>query len=253
MTPGRDRVTVGGRQVAPPQGHTYLLLHKPVDVVTTASDPHGRPTVLGLVPPVPRVFPVGRLDQDSSGALLLTDDGALTHRLLHPRYKVDKEYEVQAEGQVDDEALAALRDGLLLPEETRPTAPAEVEVLRRLPRHTWLRMVIHEGRKRQIRRMLEAVGHPVVELRRVRIGAVALGDLEPGTYRELTPDEVAALRREAEAARPGTRAGKARRRRGRGHGAAGAPAAEAAGGASEARTPPAPGGPGRQGGSDDSR
>jgi pseudouridine synthase len=196
VEPGKDAVTVDGKRVKPPQGHTYYLLHKPEGVMTTARDPEGRPTVLELVPTRPRVFPVGRLDRDTSGAILLTNDGSLAHRVLHPRYGVEKEYMAVVEGKTDDDALKALRTGLLLPGELRPTAPAQVEVIERRPRRTRLRLVIHEGRKRQVRRMLEAVGHVVLQLRRERIGPVTLGALPPGIYRLLTPEEVAALRRE---------------------------------------------------------
>jgi 23S rRNA pseudouridine2605 synthase len=201
VVPDRDEVRVDGEVVSLPRKHTYYLLHKPVDVVCTAHDPQGRVTVMTLVPGVPRVFPVGRLDQDSSGALLLTDDGALAHRISHPRYEIDKEYEVVAAGAVEDAALDRLRGGVHLPDEARPTAPAGVEVVQRVPQRSCLRIVLHEGRKRQVRRMLEAVGHPVLQLQRIRIGPVALGDLEPGAFRELTAGEVTALRRITEVKR----------------------------------------------------
>jgi 23S rRNA pseudouridine2605 synthase len=207
VNPRDDRVEVDGKRVAPPPARSYLLLHKPAGTVTTAHDPEGRPTVMALVPRTPRVFPVGRLDADTVGALLMTDDGDLAHRVQHPRYRLDKEYEVLAEGTLAEASLDELRTGLLLEGERRPTAPATVTVLERRTRRTRLRMVIHEGRNRQIRRMLEAVGHPVLHLARIRIGPVALGDLEPGTYRDLTPAELAALRREL---------GGGRKRRGRG-------------------------------------
>lgn len=198
VEPGRDTVAVDGRRVTLPAASTYYLLHKPEGVVTTVRDPQGRAKVLDFVPRTPRVFPVGRLDYDSSGALLLTDDGDLAHRLLHPRYHLEKEYEVTAQGTVSLETAYQLARGILLPEDRRPTAPAEVKVLERKPRRTRLRMVLREGRNRQIRRMLEAVGHPVVQLRRVRIGPIELGDLEPGSFRELDRSEVAALRRVVE-------------------------------------------------------
>ena len=195
VIPESDEVRVDGTTVSLPREHTYYLLHKPIDVVCTAHDPERRPTVMALVPATPRVFPVGRLDQDSSGALLLTNDGALTHRILHPKYGIDKEYKVTVSGTIDEEALDRLRKGLQLPDENGPTAPATVEVVRRLPRRSRLRIVLHEGKKRQIRRMLETVGHPVLQLRRIRIGPIVLGNLEPGAFRELTADEVTALRR----------------------------------------------------------
>ena len=195
VNPERDRVEVDGRPVSPPAHRAYLILHKPVGFLSTVSDPQGRPTVMSLVPRTPRIFPVGRLDLDTSGALLFTDDGDLAHRLLHPRYKIDKEYRVRVEGTISGEALTVLRRGLLLSGETRRTAPARVDVLEQTARHTWLIMIIREGRKRQIRRMLDAVGHHVVELSRVRLGPINLGDLPPGTWRDLTREEVSALRR----------------------------------------------------------
>ena len=193
VEPGRDRVEVDGRVVTLPREFTYLLLHKPVGVITTASDPEGRMRVTELVPTEPRVFPVGRLDYDTSGALLMTNDGGLAHRLLHPRYKVEKVYETTVTGELDDSALERLRRGVLMG--TRPTAPAVVEVLTRRPNRTKVRLTIHEGRNRQVRRMMEAVGHQVLELKRLRFGPVALATLEEGTFRPLTADEVKALRR----------------------------------------------------------
>ncbi len=195
VEPGKDRVQVDGRRLNPPRTFTYLLLNKPEGLVTTARDPQGRSTVMELVPTRPRVFPVGRLDQDTSGALLFTDDGSLAHGLLHPRFKMEKEYDVLVEGAIDDEALEGLRLGVMLKEDPRPTAPATVEVLERRHGRTRLQVILREGRKRQVRRMLALVGHPVIQLRRVRIGPVVLGDLEPGVCRPLTEAEVKALRR----------------------------------------------------------
>ncbi|HET9234054.1 MAG TPA: pseudouridine synthase, partial [Candidatus Eisenbacteria bacterium] len=188
--------------VSLPQGLTYYLLNKPEGIMTTARDPEGRSTVLELVPARPRVFPVGRLDRDTSGALLLTDDGPLAHRILHPRYGLEKEYLVVIEGPIGDDAVSALREGVLLEGERRPTAPAEVEVLERKARRSRIRIVIHEGRNRQVRRMFEAMGHIVLQLRRQRIGPVALGDLEEGLFRPLTEVELAALRRATGRPRP---------------------------------------------------
>ena len=187
-----DTVTVDGREFHPPAAPVYLLLHKPAGVVTTAHDPHGRPTVLDLVETDRRLFPVGRLDQDTSGALLLTDDGELAHRLMHPRFGTDKEYRVTARGAVPDEVVARLATGVEL--EDGPTAPAEAEIVERGPESTVLRLVIHEGRNRQVRRMLDVVGHPVLALHRVRVGPLDLGALPEGATRPLTDDELAALR-----------------------------------------------------------
>ncbi len=195
VTPGRDEVRVDGKPVSAPRKFTYYLLNKPEGVVTTAQDPQGRLTVIELVPSSPRVFPVGRLDQDSSGALLLTDDGDLAHRILHPRYRIDKEYETTVEGTLEEKAIHSLRSGMILEGESRPTAPARVEILERRPRRTHLCVILHEGRKRQIRRMMEKVGHPVIHLRRVRIGPILLGRLQPGESRPLTLREVSALHR----------------------------------------------------------
>jgi 23S rRNA pseudouridine2605 synthase len=183
----RDRVEVDGREVAL-QRLAYVLLHKPAGVVTTARDPQGRPTVVDLVPREPRVVPVGRLDAETTGALLLTNDGALAHRLAHPRYGVEKVYVAEVEGRIDEGTVRRLAEGLEL--EDGRTAPARA---RRLgPRR--VELAIHEGRNRQVRRMLEAVGHPVVRLHRSTYAGLALDGLEPGTWRELTAAEVAALR-----------------------------------------------------------
>jgi pseudouridine synthase len=182
-----DVVDLDGRLLVPQQ-LAYVLLHKPAGVVTTASDPHGRPTVVGLVEHESRVVPVGRLDADTTGALLLTNDGDLAHRLAHPRYEVEKVYEAQVEGEPSDEALVKLSEGVELDDGI--TAPARV---RRLG-PSLIELSIHEGRKHQVKRMLEAVGHPVLRLHRSRYAGLTVERLEPGTGRELTPDEVEALR-----------------------------------------------------------
>jgi 23S rRNA pseudouridine2605 synthase len=184
----RDRVEVDGREVAR-QRLAYVLLHKPAGVVTTASDPQGRPTVVDLVSHEVRVVPVGRLDVDTTGAMLLTNDGDLAHRLAHPRYKVEKVYEAEVEGEPSDEALRRLADGVEL--EDGLTAPAEV---RRLGPST-VQLSIHEGRNRQVRRMLETVGHPVRRLHRSRYAGLSADDLAPGEWRELDESEIAALTR----------------------------------------------------------
>jgi len=185
-----DVVEVDGRRVER-QALAYVLLHKPAGVVTTASDPHGRPTVVGLVAHEARVVPVGRLDADTTGALLLTNDGTLAHRLAHPRYGVPKVYEAEVEGSPGPEALAALRAGVEL-EEGR-TAPAEA----RLPAPGIVELTLHEGRKHQVKRMLETVGHPVRRLHRSRYAGLDLAGLAPGEWRELEVGEVALLRRDA--------------------------------------------------------
>jgi 23S rRNA pseudouridine2605 synthase len=187
-----DVVEVDGRRVER-QPLAYVLLHKPAGVVTTARDTHGRPTVVGLVPAEPRVVPVGRLDADTTGALLLTNDGQLAHRLAHPRYGVPKVYEAEVEGSPDDDALSALRAGVEL--EDGRTSPAEVRLLRRGADASLLELTLHEGRKRQVRRMCEAVGHPVRRLHRSRYAGLDLDSLDAGASRVLTREEVAELRR----------------------------------------------------------
>jgi 23S rRNA pseudouridine2605 synthase len=183
-----DVVEVDGRPVTK-QPLAYVLLHKPAGVVTTAHDPAGRPTVVQLVDHEARVVPVGRLDADTTGALVLTNDGALAHRLAHPRYEVDKVYEADVEGSPSDAALGELAEGVEL--EDGRTAPAEV---RRLDRAR-IELTLHEGRKHQVKRMCEAIGHPVRRLHRSRYATLTLGGLAPGEWRELAADEVEALRR----------------------------------------------------------
>jgi 23S rRNA pseudouridine2605 synthase len=185
-----DRVEVDGSPVAK-QRLAYVLLNKPRGVVTTARDPQGRPTVVDLVGHESRVVPVGRLDVDTTGALLLTNDGPLAHRLAHPRYGVEKVYEVEVEGDPDEETLRRLREGVEL--DDGRTAPAKA---RRLGRGR-IELTLHEGRNRQVRRMCEAVGHAVRRLHRSRYAGLEVGDLEPGGWRELSAVEVAGLERAA--------------------------------------------------------
>ncbi|HEY8030432.1 MAG TPA: pseudouridine synthase [Gaiellaceae bacterium] len=182
-----DRVEVDGTPVSL-QRLAYVLLNKPAGVVTTARDPQQRPTVVELVPQEPRVVPVGRLDADTTGALLLTNDGPLAHRLAHPRYGVEKTYVADVEGEPDDATLRALADGIEL--DDGRTAPARV---RRIA-PTTIEIVIHEGRNRQVRRMLDAVGHPVTQLHRSAYAGLALQGLEPGEWRALEPSEVEVLK-----------------------------------------------------------
>jgi 23S rRNA pseudouridine2605 synthase len=182
-----DALTVDGVPAPVQPDLVYYLLNKPVGVVTTSADPHGRAIVTELVPDEPRVFPVGRLDQDSEGLLLLTNDGVMTQLLTHPSHGVPKEYLVEVEGKPSPGALRALRDGVDL--DDGPSAPAKVGVVS----DGLLRIVIHEGRNRQIRRMCEAVGHPVHRLVRTRIGPLSDPALRPGAWRALTLDEVKAL------------------------------------------------------------
>jgi pseudouridine synthase len=185
-----DVVEVDGREVER-QPLAYVLLHKPVGVVTTAKDPQGRRTVVDLVPSDPRVVPVGRLDVDTTGALLLTNDGDLAHRLAHPRYGVPKVYEADVEGSPSEAALARLRGGIEL--EDGVTSPADV----RLVRPGRLELTLHEGRNRQVKRMCEAIGHPVRRLHRTRYAGLAVDGLPRGQWRALTKTEIAGLRRSA--------------------------------------------------------
>ncbi len=178
-----DRVAVDGEPVEA-QELRYVLLHKPGGTVTTARDPQGRPTVVQLVDVPERVVPVGRLDADTTGALLLTNDGPLAHRLAHPRYGVEKVYVADVEGEPDEAALRALAEGVEL--EDGMTAPATVRCLA----PSRIELVLHEGRNRQVRRMLEAVGHRVTRLHRSVYAGLTLKGLEPGAWRELEPFEV---------------------------------------------------------------
>jgi len=189
-----DVIELDGVPLPVRPGLVHYLVNKPAGVVSTAEDTHDRPTVVGLVPQEPRVYPVGRLDMDSEGLIVVTNDGELTHRLTHPSYGVPKEYLVQVEGEPPPGAVRQLREGVDL--EDGRTAPARVAVVS----PSLLRMVIHEGRNRQIRRMCEAVGHPVVRLVRTRIGPLADPSLPPGSYRPLTFDEVRGLAAAAVAA-----------------------------------------------------
>lgn len=187
VDPETDRIEVDGVPVAVRSGLVYYLLNKPVGVITTAADTHDRPTVVELVPAEPRVFPVGRLDADTEGLLLLTNDGDLTHRLTHPSFGVEKEYWAQVRGEPPVRAVQRLRNGVEL--EDGRTAPAKVGVIS----PGVLRITIHEGRNRQVRRMCEAVGHPVERLVRTRIGPITDRALKPGEWRPLTQDEVQQL------------------------------------------------------------
>jgi 23S rRNA pseudouridine2605 synthase len=189
VDPEHDLVELDGAPLALAAGLVHYLLNKPAGVVTTADDPQGRRTVVDLVPSEPRVFPVGRLDMDTEGLLLLTNDGELTHRLTHPSFGVDKEYLAEVEGKPSRGALRRLREGVEL--DDGPTAPAQVSLIE----PTVLRITIHEGRNRQVRRMCEAVGHPVRRLVRTRIGPLADRRLAPGEWRALDPDEVRTLAR----------------------------------------------------------
>jgi 23S rRNA pseudouridine2605 synthase len=184
-----DRVTVDGRALREPADQVVYALNKPPGVVSTARDPQGRPTVVGLIASPLRLYPVGRLDRDAAGLILLTNDGTLAHQLTHPRFEVEKTYRVEvANGPVPERVLRSLRQGVELDDGV--TAPARV---RRLGPST-LELTIHEGRNRQVKRMCERVGHPVRRLRRVRFGPLELGGLREGEHRRLSPAEIDRLR-----------------------------------------------------------
>jgi pseudouridine synthase len=196
VDPGRDAIKVNGKRIpAAPRSHTYLILNKPRGCVTTLSDPEDRPTVRDLLHGVrARVYPVGRLDFQSEGLLLLTDDGDLARDLMRPASGVVKTYAAKVRGTPEVAQLQRLRGGIRL--EGRMTLPAEVALKRRGP-NSWLEVRIVEGRKHQVRKMFEAIGHPVLKLRRVGYGGLDLGKLPPGSFRHLTTAEVGVLRRSA--------------------------------------------------------
>jgi 23S rRNA pseudouridine2605 synthase len=190
VDPTRDRVTVDGSRVVLDERRRYWLLNKPAGVITTAADPSGRPTVVGLVPDQPRVFPVGRLDRDTEGLLLLTNDGPLAYRLTHARYGVEKRYLAEVE-RLPADAPARLRKGVELPD--GPARPVRVRVVAGSGRRRMLEVVMVEGRNREVRRLLEAVGAPVRRLVRTAVGPIRLTGLAPGEYRALRPAEIRGL------------------------------------------------------------
>jgi 23S rRNA pseudouridine2605 synthase len=213
VDPSRDEIRVDGQRVEVAPGRVYIMLNKPRGVLSVMEDPRGRRALAELVTVPGRLYPVGRLDATSEGLILLTDDGELAHLLTHPRYEQEKEYRVLVNGSPSEATLEAWQRGVLLDGE--PTAPARVAVIRREKNSTWMRIAMREGRKRQIRRVAALLGHPVRELRRVRLGPLVLGTLEAGQWRYLSPKEIEGLqdlkRRAAKAAR--RRAGSSRTRR----------------------------------------
>lgn len=187
--PFRDHIKLDGRLLTKAEQKVYLLFNKPEKVVTSLYDPEGRPTVKDFLKRIrQRVYPVGRLDFETEGLLLLTNDGEFAHQVLHPSKKMPKTYLVKAKGLIEEAEIEKLRKGVRL--EHGLTAPAGVKKIKRLKSNSWIEMTVYEGRKRQIRRMLERVGHPVIKLKRIRVGGLELGALRPGEFRYLSSEEV---------------------------------------------------------------
>jgi len=184
-----DYIKVNGKLITRPEPKTYVILFKPRGYVTTSKDPEGRPTVMELLEKVKvRVFPVGRLDYDTEGLILCTNDGDLAHRLQHPSHEIPKTYLVKVDGVPTQEGVLKLRNGVKLRDGM--TAPARVKIIKKAEANSWLEIIIHEGRNRQIKRMFEAIGHSVIKLKREGLAFLTLGDLKPGEFRHLTSEEI---------------------------------------------------------------
>jgi 23S rRNA pseudouridine2605 synthase len=193
----QDHIKVDGKLINPKQPPTYIMLNKPVGFVTTMSDPEGRPTVQDLLKGVKvRVYPVGRLDYNTEGLLLMTNDGDFAHLITHPKHEFPKTYLTKVKGVVEESKLKELENGIYL--DDGKTAPAKIKKIRKEEANSWLEITIHEGRKRQVRRMFDRIGHSVIKLKRIRTGNLSLGDLQEGSYRYLTPPEVRALKEASE-------------------------------------------------------
>ena len=193
--PVKDHIKVDGKLLIRSEPKVYIMLNKPKNVVTTLYDPEGRPTVKDFLKGVKyRVFPVGRLDYDSEGLLLLTNDGDFAHAVLHPSKKISKTYLVKVKGVLDEEEIEKLRTGVKLGDGM--TAPAQVTRVTRTENNSWLKMTIHEGKKRQIRRMFEKMRHPVLKLKRIKINGIELDKLKPGIYRYLMSEEINKIKKE---------------------------------------------------------
>jgi 23S rRNA pseudouridine2605 synthase len=189
VDPETQKIECEGIPVTSREKKIYILLHKPVGFLSTVHDPHGRPIVTDLLQGIKeRVYPVGRLDLDTEGALLLTNDGELAQKILHPSHEVNKTYVAKVKGKPDTQKLAILARGVAI--DGKKTWPAHLQVLQTEAQTTTIRIVIHEGRKRQVRRMFEAIGHPVLELKRTAYGKLELGKLAPGKYRRLTSRDI---------------------------------------------------------------
>jgi 23S rRNA pseudouridine2605 synthase len=193
--PSKDHIKVDGKLIIRPEPKVYIVFNKPRNVVTSLHDPEGRPTVKDFLKGMKyRVYPVGRLDYDSEGLLLLTNDGDFAHAVLHPSKNISKTYLIKVKGIPEDIKVEKLRTGVKL--EDGMTAPAKVKKIRMTENNAWLEMTIHEGRKRQIRRMLEKIGYPVLKLKRIRINGIVMGKLDTGGYRYLTPEEMNRIKKE---------------------------------------------------------
>ena len=191
----RDHIKVSGKLIGTAQSKVYLAFHKPVKCLTASNESEGRPVVKDYLKRVKaQVFPVGRLDFNSEGLLIITNDGELANAILHPKRKIPKTYRVKIDGRLEESNRLKLEKGVYL--EDGLTAPAKVRTVDTLKANSWIEVTIHEGRKRQVRRMLQHVGHPVTRLKRIRIAGLSLGALKPGEFRYLTPDEVEKLKEE---------------------------------------------------------
>jgi len=191
--PKRDHIKVDGRLIRRFEPKVYLMFNKPRNCITSMYDPQGRPVIKDFLKKVKvRVFPVGRLDYDSEGLLLLTNDGELSNAILHPRHEIPKTYLVKVKGILKDEEILKLKKGVKLKEGV--TAPVKVRKIKKVDINSWIEIIIYEGRKRQIRRMLEKVGHPVLKLKRIKVDGLELGELPLGEYRHLTGDEIKRLK-----------------------------------------------------------
>src|SRR3990172_878588 len=188
----KDHIKVDGKLINPQQPKIYVMLNKPAGFVTTMSDPEGRPTVQDLLKGIKiRVYPVGRLDYNTEGMLILTNDGDFAHLITHPKHELPKTYLAKLKGVLDDKAIDMLEQGVFL--EDGKTAPAKLKKVRKEEANSWVEITIHEGRKRQVRRMFDRVGRSVIKLKRIKTGSLALGDLPEGTFRYLLPAEVKGL------------------------------------------------------------
>ncbi len=194
----KDHIKLDGKLLTRPEPKVYLMFNKPKGVITTLSKTEERPAVREYLKKIRyRVFPVGRLDFDSEGLLLLTNDGDFAHSILHPSKKIPKTYHVKIKGVIEDDKIEKLKRGVKL--EDGMTSPSKVKKLRKAEENSWIEITIYEGKKRQVRRMLEKVGHPVLKLKRIRINGINLGNLLPGEIRYLTPEEVGKIKKEVSA------------------------------------------------------